>query len=100
MLPLRGGSVSAQHRPGPGAEAQQFTVVVLDAGNDDLADELLRLAAPDDSMTHATLALTRGAIFVLVIARSWMQGTDASETSEALGRFAEPFMSVLRSQLA
>ena len=93
-----GGSVSAQHRPGSGAEAQQFTVFVLDAETDELASELLRLAEHEEPTTHASLALARGSTFVLVIARSWVQGTDALETSETLGRFAEPFMSVLRDQ--
>jgi hypothetical protein len=93
-----GGSVSARHRPGPGAEAQQFSVFVLNAGTGELASELLRLAEHEESTTHASLALARGAIFVLVIARSWVQGIDGLETSEALGRFAEPFMSVLRDQ--
>jgi hypothetical protein len=93
-----GGSVSAQHRPGPGAEAQQFTVFVLNAATAELASELLRLAEHGEPATHASLALVRGATFVLVIARSWVQGTDGLETSETLGRFAEPFMSVLQAQ--
>ena len=93
-----GGSVSAQHRPGPGAEAQQFTVFVLNAGTDELASELLRLAEHEEPTTHASLALAWRTTFVLVIARSWVQGTDGLETSETLGRFAEPFMSVLRTQ--
>jgi len=93
-----GGSVSAQHRPGPGAEAQQLTVFVLNAETGELASELLRMAEQEEPTTHASLALARGATFVLVIARSWVQGTDGLETSETLGRFAEPFMSVLRAQ--
>ena len=93
-----GGSVSAQHRPGPGAEAQQFTVFVLNAGTDELASELLRLAEHEEPTTHASLALAWRTTFVLVIARSWVQGTDGVETSETLGRFAEAFMSALRDQ--
>ena len=83
-----GGSVSAQHRPRPGAEAQQFAVFVLNAGTDELASELRRLAEHEEPTTHASLALARGSTFVLVIARSWVQGTDGLETSDALGRFA------------
>lgn len=95
-----GGSVSARHRPGPGedADAQQFTVFVLDAGTSEDANELLRLSEHEEATTHASLALAYGATFVLVIARSFVQGTDGVETINTLGRFAEPFMNVLRGQ--
>lgn len=95
-----GGSVSARHRPGPGADAdaQQFTVFVLDAGTSEGANELLQLSEHVGAPTHASLALAHGAIFVLVVARSFVQGTDGVETIHSLGRFAEPFRRVLRGQ--
>jgi hypothetical protein len=90
------GSVSARRRPGPDADAQQFTIFVLDAGAPELAEELLRLTEGSRGMANAALALTDGSIFVLLIARSWVQGTDGIETTEALERFRGPFAAALR----
>jgi hypothetical protein len=90
------GSVSARRKPGPDADAQQFTIFVLDAGSPELAEELRRLTKGSPGAAHAALALTDGSVFVLLIARSWVQGTDGIETTESLERFSGPFAAALR----
>jgi len=91
------GSVWARHRPGPDADAQQFTVFVLGTGAPERADELLQLSEGDPGVSHAALAMSHGSIFVLLIARSWKEGTDGTETAESLERFREPFLAALRA---
>jgi hypothetical protein len=89
------GDLSAKHRPASDSEAQQFTAFLLDAGSPGSAEELLHLTQGTPGLTHAQVALANGPLFVLVIARSWMQGVNAIETTESLARFRRPLLEAL-----
>lgn len=91
------GDVAANRRHGPNADDQMFVVFVADMGSADHAAELVDLAASGPRVTEAALALARGTIFVLTIARSMMVGVASVETSESLERFRHPFTAALEA---
>jgi len=91
------GSVSARHRPGPCARRSSSPSFVLGTGAPERTDQLLQLSEGDPGVSHAALAMAHGSIFVLLIARSWMDGIDGTETAESLERLREPFLAALRA---
>jgi hypothetical protein len=90
------GSLSANRRPGPTSDSQQFTLFIADVGSSAAAHELLTLASDGERSDFASLALAQGSMFALLIARSFVDGTESVETDESLRRFADPFRQVLR----
>lgn len=91
------GNLSASHRPGPDADAQQLTIFVLDAGTSSAAAELEALSHGEPGLRHVQVAVASGRHFALLVARSMVQGVAGIETDESVERFREPMLNALTS---
>ena len=92
-----GAFVSASLHPDKHAEhdSQQFTVFLVETAYESDAQSLLKLAESNKSSNHCKTALANSRLFCLVVARSFVDGVDAYETSESLTRFSDGLAAIL-----
>lgn len=95
---VAGVSLNVRLRPGAGsdAESQQFTVFLVETSDADAARSLDTWSREDAEASHVALSASYDRLFVLVVARSFVQGKPGFETSERLERFREPLVAALR----
>lgn len=82
----------------PRAESQMFSVFIVETASDEDALSLLRLAKPERP-GYAMLGLAKSDVFLLVIARSYVDGVESFETTESLARFADGLTTILRRHI-
>ena len=68
---------------------------LLEVGDDDAAQRLAAMARHGSPLA-ALLGVAIGRLFVLVVARSWVEGVASYETTDRLTRFAAPLAAALR----
>jgi hypothetical protein len=90
--------IGTRARPTAGAapESLQLTCFLAETEPDDGA-RLVGWAADNPDAFHASLALTYERFFVLLVARSFVQGTPSVETSERMERFRTPVTAVFEA---
>lgn len=77
------------------AHAQQFTVFLVETNLSETASVLLKLSQTKKPKDYSMLGVAAGPIFCLVIARSFVQGTDAFESGYSLNRFRQDFQQAI-----
>lgn len=95
---IRGGAtISASLQPEKHAQhdSQQFTVFLAETANESDAQSLCQMAESNNSPIHCKLALAKSRLFCLVVARSFVEGVDAYETTESLARFSDGLAAIL-----
>ena len=90
-------TIHGRLRPAAGADHanQQLTVFLLEVGDDDAAQRLAAMARHGSPLA-ALLGVAIGRLFVLVVARSWVEGVASYETTDRLTRFAAPLAAALQ----
>lgn len=95
-------TVNGRLRPdvGPPSGTQQMTVFVCEARHRDDAERLAELTTRMTAgADHVGFAFAEGPLIAVVVARSWVEGTNSYETEASIDRFREPFMAAARSVL-
>jgi len=92
-----GATVSASLRPDKHAEhdSQQLTVFLVETANESDAQSLYQMAEANKSSHHCKLAVAQSQLFCLVVARSFVDGVGAYETTESLNRFSKGLVEIL-----
>ncbi len=85
-------TVTARLRPPthPESDSQQLTLFIVETADEADARRLAGWSATTPSSMHQSLGWQAGDLFVLLIARSFVSGVAAYESSESLDRFDEP----------
>lgn len=96
-----GASVSGRMRPGvdAGHASQQLSVFIAELEDPAAATRLAEVAMTPRTGFSA-LGVAEGRLFALMVARSFVQGIDAHETTESLTRFRPGLAQVLRRYAA
>lgn len=92
-----GASVSGRMRPGVSAAhaSQQLSVFIAELEDPAAATGLVEIAMSPRTGFSA-LAVAEGRLFALMVARSFVQGVEAYETTDSLARFGPGLAEVLR----
>ena len=96
-----GASVSGRMRPEVSAlhASQQLSVFIAELGDPAAATRLVETAMSPRT-GFAALAVAQGRLFALIVARSFVRGVDAHETTESMTRFGPGLNQVLRQYAA
>ena len=98
MLGAARGTVTIHGRLRPEASpdhaGQQLTIFLLETSDARAAKRLAQMASAGRPET-ALLGVSAGSLFTLVVARSWVEGVEAFETTGSLARFEEPLRAVM-----
>jgi hypothetical protein len=79
----------------PRADAQQFSVFLVEAGDESDAHRLHQWSATTPGSEHCSVAARNGPLFALTIARSFVHGVDAYESDASIDRFRTPIDAIL-----
>ena len=83
----------------PDAESQQFTLFLVDLDSPDSANQLLRISKEKQPENFNMIGFASGKIFALLIARTFVDGTDSFEDKKSLSRFHDPIDQVIRGEM-
>jgi hypothetical protein len=92
-----GATIRGQLRPevDPSSTSQQLTIFLAELPDQRLAGKLLEMSRqPSEGFWRVGVA--EGRLFSLTVARSFVQGVEAYETSESLGRFGSGIARILQ----
>ncbi|MBC8115838.1 MAG: hypothetical protein H7062_15745 [Candidatus Saccharimonas sp.] len=95
---VRGGAtISADLRPNvhPAHASQQFTIFLVETASDANSLTLHELSKRKSRLGHSMLGVRSGRLFCLVVARSFMDGAAAYESTESLQRFSDGIQRIL-----
>jgi hypothetical protein len=96
---VRGGAtVNGRLRPNehPDHESQMFTIFLVEVADESAAKTLLELSKKKNPTDYCMLGLAERNLFCLVVARSFVAGKNAFETSGSLARFSNGIAGILR----
>lgn len=96
-----GLSVTAERRPGDSGheEAQHFVVFLIEVNDPASTQTLAEWSGKNADAFHAAMAIHCQELFLLLVARSFVQNKPAVESHESLERFRTPFTSALEQVL-
>jgi hypothetical protein len=95
---VRGGaSIGGKLRPNehPDHESQMFTIFLVEVADESAAKALLELSKKKNPTDYCMLGLAERNLFCLVVARSFVAGNKAFETSGSLARFSNGIAGIL-----
>ncbi len=94
-----GATIGAGLRPEehPSHEYQQFTAFLVEVSDEQQGATLLELSRSSRRTRHSMIGVLAGRLFCLLVARSFVQGTDSFETDESIQRFESGLQAILNS---
>lgn len=95
---VRGAAtINGRLRPNehPDHESQMFTIFLVEVADESTAQTLLDLSKKKRPTDYCMLGLAQGKLFCLVVARSFVEGKKAFETSQSLSRFSKGIAGIL-----
>jgi len=96
---VRGGAtIGGQLRPSehPDHQSQMFTIFLVEVADESTAKTLLELSKKKNPTDYCMHGLAERNLFCLVVARSFVAGNKAFETSGSLARFSNGIAGILR----
>jgi hypothetical protein len=86
------GKLRPEHHPR--SDAQQFTIFLAEC-SDDKDSAFLESTGTGNSQRHASTAASRGCLFSLAVAHSFIRGVESYETQQLMDRFRQPLAHLL-----